>query len=181
MPTPNLNIPNAEPLHTARLLREASSGNASPAANQAERAERDQARAFAERLGQFQRAEDSEGDPARNTAKELIAKGLVAPMLKMARESAFKTSMFHGGQGEKAFGGQLDQRLARKVADHVAPELVEAVYQKINGMKTQQADPASQPGNAQQAASANGTGDTATKKPAPATAPATGKEVDRHG
>jgi Rod binding domain-containing protein len=118
----------------------------------------DSAADFARRLGKFQRESDGEGDPARNTAKELIAQGFILPMLKMARESEFKTGMFHGGQGEKAFGAQLDERLARRVAEQVAPGLVDAVYRKVHNN-----------------GGAGATGDGAPAQTQP------GREVDRHG
>ena len=84
----------------------------------------------AERAGTEVGPADGDGS-ARESAEELIAFGLIAPLLKMARNDPFKSELFHGGQGEKAFGNQLDQRIARHIVDGMNLPIVDAVHRRI--------------------------------------------------
>ena len=82
---------------------------------------------------------------AQKAAQEFISTALVLPMLKQMRSSAFKSDLFHGGQGEDAFGPQLDQILSDRIVQRMStPQsisasgsathsmgLVDAVYKQI--------------------------------------------------
>jgi len=67
----------------------------------------------------------------REMTEEFVSFGLVLPILKMARNDPFKSELFHGGQGEKAFGAQLDQIRAREVSKQIAQPIVETIYQRF--------------------------------------------------
>lgn len=68
---------------------------------------------------------------ARQAAEELVAVTFLSPLMKMARNDPFKSELFHGGQGEKAFGKRLDQHLARDMIDGMNLPLVDAVYGQL--------------------------------------------------
>ena len=72
-------------------------------------------------------------EPAREAAEELVAFALVMPMMKMARNSPFKSELFHGGRGEKAFGNRLDQLLARRIVGGSNLPVVDAVHRQLTG------------------------------------------------
>jgi len=49
-------------------------------------------------------------------AEVFVANSLIMPLLKQARNDPFKSDLFHGGFTEDAFGGQLDMRMAQRLA-----------------------------------------------------------------
>lgn len=71
-------------------------------------------------------------EQARRAAEELVAFGFVLPMMKQARDSAFKSDLMHG-KGEDAFAGQLDQHLARSIVRRMDTSLVDAVERRMTG------------------------------------------------
>jgi len=73
-----------------------------------------------------------DGDPVRDAAKELVAFGLIMPMLQQMQDDPFRSELFHGGQGEKMFNAQLNQHLAKRIVGRMNMPLVDAVYQQIN-------------------------------------------------
>ncbi|MBI1367589.1 MAG: hypothetical protein GC162_02930 [Planctomycetes bacterium] len=85
------------------------------------------------RFGEMLNAHASRDQQVRDAATEMVSMALVLPMLKMARNDPFKSDLFHGGQGEDAFGAQLDQIRAQQVAGSVSTNLVEAVYRQFGG------------------------------------------------
>lgn len=70
---------------------------------------------------------------ARAAAEQLVGQALFMPLLKQARENPFKTELFHGGRGEEAFGAQMDQLLADRLASRDASGLVQAISRRFSG------------------------------------------------
>jgi len=64
-------------------------------------------------------------------AEQLVGQALYLPLLKQARNNAFKSDLFHGGQGEEAFGSQLDMELADRLAKRNGQGLVDAIAAKF--------------------------------------------------
>lgn len=87
----------------------------------------------------------STSDKAHKAAQQFVSSALILPLLKQMRSSTFKSDLFHGGQGEDAFGPQLDQILSDRIVKRMStPEklsasgsatqsmgLVDAVYKQI--------------------------------------------------
>ncbi|GMU24551.1 MAG: hypothetical protein AMXMBFR13_46250 [Phycisphaerae bacterium] len=67
----------------------------------------------------------------RQAADELVGVTFFGKMLAMARNSAIKGTIGHGGRGEEIFGAQLDQELARRVGQNFRNSLSEAIYQRL--------------------------------------------------
>lgn len=54
---------------------------------------------------------------AENAAAGLVANALILPILKQLRRSTFgESTVFSGGNGERAFGPQFDMHLADRIA-----------------------------------------------------------------
>lgn len=84
-------------------------------------------------------------DDAKQAAQQFVSTALVLPLLKQMRSSPFKSDYLHGGQGEDAFGPQLDQILADRIVERMSTPakvsddarttpglgLVDAVYRRI--------------------------------------------------
>lgn len=64
-------------------------------------------------------------------ARQLVGLALFKPLLEQAHQSPFKTDLFHGGAGEDAFQGQLDQLLADRMAQRPDYPLVKAIVSKF--------------------------------------------------
>ena len=91
-------------------------------------------RAFSRVLGLEMNEGQKRGvDEGREAARDLVATAFITPLLKMIRSDPFKSDLFHGGQGEEAFGAMLDQSIAPGLADQVAPGLVDSIYAKLVG------------------------------------------------
>lgn len=76
--------------------------------------------------------EDEPNAELRQAAQQLVAQALFMPLLKQARESPFKVERFHGGQGEQAFGGQLDAALADRMATRADYPLIDAIVDRMS-------------------------------------------------
>lgn len=77
----------------------------------------------------------SASDKAQEAAQQFISTALVLPMLKQMRSSAFKSDLFHGGQGEDAFGPQLDQILSDRIVQRMStPQSISASGSATQGM-----------------------------------------------
>jgi Rod binding domain-containing protein len=68
---------------------------------------------------------------ARTHAEQLVGFALFLPLLKQARESPFRTELFHGGQGEQAFGGQMDQILAERMSKRANLPIVDRMVDQL--------------------------------------------------
>lgn len=67
----------------------------------------------------------------REAADEFVGMAFILPLMKMSRNDPFKSEMFHGGQGEEAFGAQLDQMRAKQVSPAISKPLVDAIYNRF--------------------------------------------------
>jgi hypothetical protein len=65
----------------------------------------------------------------REAAQQLVAHTFLAPMMQMVREDPLRGDLFHGGQGEQAFGGQLDQELSYRMTASGRFPLVDAIHE----------------------------------------------------
>lgn len=95
---------------------------------------------FGDRADGFQRLlqqESSNDDDKklREVAGQLVAQTFFVPLLKQARDSVFKIDMFHGGFGEDAFGSQLDQELADRMAMRNGVGLIDAIVDRYSAGK----------------------------------------------
>lgn len=67
----------------------------------------------------------------REAAEQLVATTFIQPILAKAREDPFKVERFHGGQGEKIFGGQLDTILADRIVKKSNFPLVDRIAEQF--------------------------------------------------
>lgn len=67
----------------------------------------------------------------QQAAQQFVATAFVMPLLAQARQSPFKTELFHGGQGEEMFGQQLDQRIADQIVRRMDFPLIHAVQKHV--------------------------------------------------
>jgi Rod binding domain-containing protein len=66
------------------------------------------------------------------TARTWVAQAFFGEMLKQMHNSPFKSDMLEGGRGGQVFQGQLDQKLAERMAgSRSADRLVSAMVRKI--------------------------------------------------
>ncbi len=77
------------------------------------------------------RTQESQDARLREATEQLVGQALFLPLLKQARDTAFKSDLFHGGRGEEAFGAQLDMTLADRMARRDAQGLVDSIVQQI--------------------------------------------------
>ncbi len=68
-------------------------------------------------------------DEARKTFHSVMGEMLFGQMLKSMRKTVGKPAYFHGGQAEEIFTGQLDQVLAKKLADANGASYVDSMYE----------------------------------------------------
>jgi hypothetical protein len=76
-------------------------------------------------------AQAAKPDRLREAAAELVSVAMLLPMLKAARNDPFKSDLFHGGQGEEAFGAQLDQEMATRMGRSMKMPVIDAVYNRF--------------------------------------------------
>ena len=72
----------------------------------------------------------SRADQVRQQMTELVGLALFLPLLKQARQSAFRSELFHGGAGEEMFAAQLDQVIADRLSQRTNLPLVEVAYRR---------------------------------------------------
>ena len=66
------------------------------------------------------------------TARIWVAQTFFGEMLKQMRNSPFKSDMLDGGRGGQVFQGQLDQKLAeRMAASHAGDRLVQSMVRRL--------------------------------------------------
>lgn len=87
---------------------------------------------FERALSGARKAEGTD-DRVREVAEQLVGQALFLPLLKQARENPFKSDLFHGGRGEEAFGSQMDQTLADRLAQRDSIGLVDAIARRFGG------------------------------------------------
>jgi Rod binding domain-containing protein len=75
-------------------------------------------------------------DRLRHAAEQLVSTALYLPLLKQARQSAFRSDLFHGGFGEDAFGAQFDQQIADRLAERTSHGLADAVAARFTRTPT---------------------------------------------
>jgi hypothetical protein len=107
--------------------------------------------ALLEQLQSASSTADTREAKAQKAAQQFVSSAFIMPLLKQMRQSPFKSQLMSGGQGEDAFGPQLDQILSDRIVQRMGtPEsiqssgsaalgmsLVDAVYRRI--MRTAQA------------------------------------------
>jgi Rod binding domain-containing protein len=75
------------------------------------------------------RSQDSQLD---HLARVLVAQTFFGPMLKQMRNSPFKADWVDGGRGGQVFQGQLDQKLAERMASAGSGDrLVKSIVKRI--------------------------------------------------
>jgi hypothetical protein len=72
---------------------------------------------------------------AREAASDFVAAAFIEPLLKQMRESNDAAPPFAPGPAEKQFRGLMDAQLARQVSRGAHFPLVDAVAQKLLGLK----------------------------------------------
>ncbi|MFP4143726.1 MAG: hypothetical protein ACOCTI_03245 [Phycisphaeraceae bacterium] len=95
---------------------------------------------FAESLtAAIERGEQDEAEPnhadvppqAREAAEQLVATAFIKPLLQQVRNDPFKSDLFHGGQGEEAFGQRLDTILADRMVQRMNFPLVDTIAKSV--------------------------------------------------
>ena len=82
------------------------------------------------RLLDDERLEQREAE-AREAAQDMVAVTLLMPLLKQVRNDPFRSDLFHGGQGEEAFGAQLDQQIAQSMSRSMKFPLTDAITRHL--------------------------------------------------
>ena len=75
-------------------------------------------------------------DESLEAARSLVSIGLIQPLLSQIRKDPFRSELFHGGQGEEAFGAKLDTILAERITQASNLKLVDAVHQRMHSVGT---------------------------------------------
>lgn len=92
---------------------------------------------FSKRLDPNDAATDRVDEPRaaklREAVEQLISTAFFTPLMEQARDSVFKSELFHGGPGEDAFAKQLDQMYADRVVRQSRFGLVESIERKLLG------------------------------------------------
>jgi hypothetical protein len=70
--------------------------------------------------------------PLRAQAEAFVAQTFFAPMFRMMRDSPFRSDVFSGGQGGRAFGSMLDGVLAERMGRGAGAELVDSIVKTFD-------------------------------------------------
>jgi Rod binding domain-containing protein len=74
---------------------------------------------------------DASGEQKLNDmAHKLVAQTFFANLLKQMRDSPFKSDLFSGGRGEKAFGPMYDSMLADRMSKGAGEKIVRPIVRK---------------------------------------------------
>lgn len=68
----------------------------------------------------------------REVVREMVGQVFFGQILKMARNSAFKSDLMHGGRGEDIFGAQLDAEFAHQLGQKMNNQLTESIYRRVS-------------------------------------------------
>ncbi len=83
----------------------------------------------------------SQHDKLVKQSQRLVSQTFFGTLLKQMRDSPFKSEIFDGGHGGKAFSGLLDQHLADRMASGSGQKLVNAMVRKIEKNTGQRREP----------------------------------------
>lgn len=72
----------------------------------------------------------------RKLANQLVSVALIKPLLAQARQSPFRSELFHGGHGEQVFSEHLDTVIADRVAMRSNFDVADAIYRHLTGQRT---------------------------------------------
>ncbi len=67
----------------------------------------------------------------RVAVNEVVGQTFFGSMLKMARESTFKSEFGHGGRGEEMFRGQLDEELVTRISQSSQVGFLNTMYDRM--------------------------------------------------
>jgi Rod binding domain-containing protein len=66
----------------------------------------------------------------RETFTQFVGEAFFGQMIKAMRSTVGKPAYFHGGRGEEAFQGQLDQKMAEELAQKSASRFAEPMFER---------------------------------------------------
>lgn len=72
-------------------------------------------------------------DALHVAVNEIVGRTFFGSMLKMARNSAFKSDIGHGGRGEEIFRAQLDDELVQRISRSSNVDFLDAMYDRLAG------------------------------------------------
>jgi hypothetical protein len=67
-------------------------------------------------------------DTARETFRQFVGQTVFGQMLASMRKTVDKAPYFHGGRAEEVFQGQLDQELAKNIAESSADRFADPMF-----------------------------------------------------
>jgi len=67
-------------------------------------------------------------DPARETFRQFVGETVFGQMLASLRKTVDKAPYMHGGRAEEVFQGQLDQELAKNLAESSADRFADPMF-----------------------------------------------------
>jgi hypothetical protein len=68
-------------------------------------------------------------DTARETFQQFVGETVFGQMLASLRKTVDKAPYFHGGRAEEVFQGQLDQELAKNLAESSADRFSDPMFE----------------------------------------------------
>lgn len=68
-------------------------------------------------------------DPARQTFQQFVGETVFGQMLASLRKTVDKAPYMHGGRAEEVFQGQLDQELAKNLAESSADRFADPMFE----------------------------------------------------
>jgi Rod binding domain-containing protein len=66
----------------------------------------------------------------REKFTQFVGEAFFGQMIKAMRSTVGKPAYFHGGRGEEAFQGQLDQKMAEELAEKSASRFAEPMFER---------------------------------------------------
>jgi Rod binding domain-containing protein len=87
-------------------------------------------------VGKFKPAESQHEQLVKQTQK-WVAQAFYGTMLKQMRDDPFRSDLFDGGRGGKAFGAMYDQELASRMARGAGSKLVNSIVKHIENRNNQ--------------------------------------------
>jgi Rod binding domain-containing protein len=67
-------------------------------------------------------------EPAREAFRQFVGEAVFGQMLSSMRKTVHKAPYFHGGRAEETFQGQLDQELAKNIAQTSADRFADPMF-----------------------------------------------------
>jgi hypothetical protein len=74
--------------------------------------------------------ENGQREELREKFTQFVGEAFFGQMIKAMRSTVGKPAYFHGGRGEDAFQGQLDQKMAEELAEKSASRFADPMFER---------------------------------------------------